>query len=120
MIPAGEMAGGRVSFFDAAGYMSKSPFAPPTPLLSPLPPPTPIPPPTPFASSRPSDPVTPSVRCAFTDTGPCDRAVGCSQAPLPVCRDVDSCGMKGPVVEQIRIAAEGVLLPSLPSDVGTR
>ena len=29
-----------------------------------------VPTPTPFAPSRPSDPVTPSVRCACTDTGP--------------------------------------------------
>ena len=40
--------------------------------------------------------------------------------PPPVCRDGDACGMKVPAVKQRRIAAEDVLLPSLPPDVGTR
>ena len=33
-------------------------------------------------------------------------AVGCPQAPPPVCRDDDACGMKVPAVKQKRIAAE--------------
>ena len=49
-----------------------SSFPPPPPPPPPFPslflPPTPIPPPTPFAPSRPSDPVIPLVRCAFTGT----------------------------------------------------
>ena len=46
-------------------------------------------------------------------------AAGCSQAPPPVCRDGDACEMRGPPVKQKRIAAEDVLLLSLPPDVGT-
>ena len=45
--------------------------------------------------------------------------VGCSQAPPPVCRDGDACGMRVPAVKQKIIATEDVLLPSLPPDVGT-
>ena len=52
--------------------------------------------------------------------GLANGAVGCSQAPPPVCRDGDACGIKMPAVKQKRIAAEDVLLPSLPPDVGTR
>ena len=48
-----------------------SPFPSPTPLPSPFPPPTRISPPTPVAPSCAS--VTPPVRCACTDTGPCER-----------------------------------------------
>ena len=53
---------------------------------------------------------------------PClaNGAVGCSQAPPPVCRDGNACGMKVPTVKQKRIAAEDVLLPFLSPDVGTR
>ena len=46
-------------------------------------------------------------------------AVGCSQAPPPVCTDGDACGMRVPAVKQNRIAAEDVLLLSLPPDAGT-
>ena len=46
--------------------------------------------------------------------------VGCSQAPLPFCRDDDACGTKVPAVKQKRIAAKDVLLPSLLPDVGIR
>ena len=46
-------------------------------------------------------------------------AVGCSQAPPPVCRDGDACGMRVPATKQKKIAAEDVLLLSLPPDVGT-
>ena len=46
-------------------------------------------------------------------------AIGCSQAPPPVCRDGDACEMRVPAVKQKRIAAKGVLLLSLPPDVGT-
>ena len=46
------------------------PYPPPSPLSSPFLPLTPIPPPTPFAPSCSSGPVTPSVRYAYTDTGP--------------------------------------------------
>ena len=45
-------------------------------------------------------------------------AVGCSQAPPPVCRDGDACGMKELAVRQKRIAAEDVLLPSLHQMLG--
>ena len=45
-------------------------------------------------------------------------AVGYSQAPPPVCRDGDACGMRVPAVKQNKIAAEDVLLLSLPPDVG--
>ena len=38
----------------------------------------------------------------------------------PSLHDGDACGMKVPAVKQKRIAAEDVLLPSLPPDVGTR
>ena len=48
-----------------------SPFSPPTPLPSPFQPSTPILPPTPHTLSRPSDPVTPSVRCTCTDSSLC-------------------------------------------------
>ena len=51
--------------------------------------------------------------------GLANGAVGCSQAPPPVCRDGDACGMRVPAVKQKRIAAEHVLLLSLPPDVGT-
>ena len=47
------------------------------------------------------------------------KAVGYSQAPPPVCRDGDACGMRLPAVKQKKIAAEDVLLLSLPPDVGT-
>ena len=46
--------------------------------------------------------------------------VECPQAPPPVCRDNDACGMKVPTVKQKRITTEGVLLPSPPPDAGTR
>ena len=39
---------------------------------------------------------------------------------IPVCGDGDACGMKVPAVKQKMSAAEDVLLPSLPPDVGTR
>ena len=51
-----------------------SPFPPPTLFPSPFPPQTLILPPVPFHSSRPSDPVTLSVRCAFIDTRPYERS----------------------------------------------
>ena len=54
-----------------------SPWPFTSPLPSPFPPPTPIPPPTPFAPSCPSDPVTPPVRCACTDAGPCECVCVC-------------------------------------------
>ena len=52
---------------------------------------------------------------------PClaNGAVGCSQAPPPVCRESDACGMRVPAVKQKTIAAEDMLLLSLPPDVGT-
>ena len=52
------------------------PFPPTTPFPYLFPPPTLIPPlpPTPLAPSRPSDSVTPSVRCACTGTRPCKRS----------------------------------------------
>ena len=50
------------------------PVPAPDPVLSPFPPPTYIPPMTPFVSSRPMHPVSPSVRCAFTDTVPCEES----------------------------------------------
>ena len=40
--------------------------------------------------------------------------------PRGKCRDGDPCGVKVPAVKQKRIAAEDVLLPSFPLDVGTR
>ena len=52
--------------------------------------------------------------------GLANGAAGCSQAPPPVCRDGDAYGMRVPAVKQKRIAAEDVLLLSLPPDVGTR
>ena len=48
--------------------------SPPLPFLFPFPPPFTFPPPTPFAPSRSSDPVTPSVQCACTETVPCGRS----------------------------------------------
>ena len=51
--------------------------------------------------------------------GLANGAVGCSQAPPPVCRDGDACGMRVHAVKQKRTAAEDVLLLSLPPDVGT-
>ena len=51
--------------------------------------------------------------------GLADGVIGRSQAPPPVCRDGDACGMKVPAVKQKRIAVEYVLLLSLPPDVGT-
>ena len=51
--------------------------------------------------------------------GLANGAVGCSQAPPPVWRDGDACGMRVPAVKQKRIGAEDVLLLSLPPDVGT-
>ena len=57
--------------------------------------------------------------CVWTP-GPANESVGCSQAPTPVYRDDDACGMKVFAVKQKRIAAEDVLLPSPPPDAGTR
>ena len=51
--------------------------------------------------------------------GLANGAVGCSQAPPPVCRGGDACEMRVPAVKQKRITAEDVLLLSLPPDVGT-
>ena len=51
-----------------------SPFPPPPPFPSPFPPPTPILSSTPFAPSSPSNPVTHSVRCPFTDTRDCEQS----------------------------------------------
>ena len=51
--------------------------------------------------------------------GLANGAVGCSQAPPPVGREGDACGMKVPAVKQKRIAAKDVLHLSLPPDVGT-
>ena len=51
--------------------------------------------------------------------GLANGAVGCSQAPPPVCKDGDACGMRVPAVKQKKIAAEDVLLLTLPPDVGT-
>ena len=82
----------------------------PRPSLRPVPVPVPIP----LATSRPSDPVPPSVQCAYTEAGPANGAVGCPQASLPFCRYDVACGMKVPAVKQKRIAAEGVLLPFPP------
>ena len=47
-------------------------------------------------------------------------AVGCPQAPLPVCRDDDACGMKVPAVKQKKNTAEDVLHASPPPNAGTR
>ena len=47
-------------------------------------------------------------------------AVGCPEAPVPVCRGDEACGIKVPIVKQERIAAEDVPLPSPLSDAGTR
>ena len=52
--------------------------------------------------------------------GLANGVVGCPQAPPPVCRDDEACGMKVPAVKQKRNAAEDVLLPSFPPDAGTR
>ena len=41
-----------------------------------------------------------------------------ASAPPAVCKDGDACGMKVHAVKQKRIAAEDVLLPSVPPDVG--
>ena len=51
----------------------------------------------------------------YRHPGLANGAVECSQAPPH-----DACGMKVPAVKQKRIAAEDMLLPSLPQDVGTR
>ena len=51
-----------------------SSFPPPTPFPSPFPPPTPIQPPSSFVPSGRSNVVAPSVRCACTETGPCERS----------------------------------------------
>ena len=54
-------------------------------------------------------------------SGLANRAVGCPQAPLPVCcRDYVACGMKGSAAKQKIIAAADVLLPPPPPDAGTR
>ena len=81
------------SVLDLAPLPSPSPFtslfSPPTPFLSPFPPqtpipaPTPIPPPTLFASTRPLDPVTPSVECACTDTGRFRRSCQVAASATP-------------------------------------
>ena len=46
--------------------------------------------------------------------------VRCPQAPPPVCRGDDACGMKVPVDKQKRITAGNVPLPSPPPDAGAR
>ena len=48
-----------------------------------VPTPTPIPPPPLFAPSCLLDPVTSSVRCACTDTGPCERSCGVVASATP-------------------------------------
>ena len=85
-----------------------------------VPAPTLILPPIPIAPSSPSDPVSPSVQCSCTSTsGLAKRAVGCPQAPLPVCcRDYDACGMKESAAKPNIIAAADVLLPSLRQMLG--
>ena len=69
-----------------------APAPSPSPFTSPFPPPfpSPFPPPTMFTPARPSDLVTPPLRCACTGTGPCKRNCRVS------CRDDDACGMKVP------------------------
>ena len=47
-------------------------------------------------------------------------AVGCPQAPPPVCRDDDAYVMEVPAVKQKRIVADDVLLPYPPPDAGNR
>ena len=46
-------------------------------------------------------------------------AVGCPQAPYPVCRDGDGCGMGVLAVKQERNATKYVLVLSPPPDAGT-
>ena len=100
---------------------SPSPFTSPTPTPFPstFSPPPPIPPVTPFVPSRPSDPVN-QYNAHVQTPSLTNGAVGCLQAPPPVCRDDGACDMKLPAVKQNRIAAEDVLLPSPPPDAGTR
>ena len=86
-----------------------------TPLPSPFPPPTPIL--APFAPSRPSDLVTPSVNARIQTSGVANGAFECPQAPPPVYKYDDACRMKVPAEKkEKKIAAEDVLLPSLPPD----
>ena len=74
----------------------------------------------PFPTSD-SNPTLPPRYDALVQTpGLANGAVGCSQAPPPVCRDGDACGMEVSAVKHKRIAAKDVLLLSLPLDVETR
>ena len=75
-----------------------SPFPSPTPFPSPFPTSTLIPPPTPFAPDRPSDSLTPSVLCACTGTGSCERSyrVPACAVPLLVFIDDVACRIKVP------------------------
>ena len=67
---------------------------------------------------RPSDLVRYSAR--VQTPGPANGAVGCRQAPLPVCTDDDACGMRWPAAKQKRTIAGDVLLPSSPPDAEIR
>ena len=62
--------------------------------------------------------LTPRYDALVPTPGLANGAVGCSQAPPPVCRDGHACGMRVPTVKQKKITAEDVLLLSLPPNVG--
>ena len=114
-------------------HLVPTPIPAPSPLSSPSPSPFPSPFRSPFLPRLRSCPRRRSLlplprtrlplryNARVQTSGLADRAVGCPQAPLPVCcRDYDACEMKGSAAKQKIITAADVLLPSPPPDAGTR